>query len=379
MIVTSVEAYDFRNLSGGIEWGKGLNILFGNNGQGKTNWLEAIYVLAHAKSFRTRHLIELPKFGATSTCVKGEISTGNHVMRELQVSIQGNTKRTTVNGKREPISRYAAQLHAVCFTADELQVIRGGPDARRSFLDRGAVSLHPSYAQTLADYNRVITQKKRLLERAAEDRLLKDDLVKMLEPWNTQLIDLSAQLHRARTRYVDLLNEELEHSLFSDSISIGYASSLEGKGDLAAYLGVSSHHLQTRMFAEMYAGACLVGPHRDDLHIRFGNRDLRSFGSSGQQRSALITLDLAAISVYHSRHQDYPVFLIDDLDAELDGSRIERLLEYLEGRSQTFLTTSKRSHFERFSLRANFYEVCAGKATNEREGNTATATAGNLN
>ncbi len=129
----------------------------------------------------------------------------------------------------------------------------------------------------------------------------------------------------------------------------------------------------------MYAGACLVGPHRDDLHIRFGNRDLRSFGSSGQQRSALITLDLAAISVYHSRHQDYPVFLIDDLDAELDGNRIERLLEYLEGRSQTFLTTSKRSHFERFSLRANFYEVCAGKATNEREGNTATATAGNLN
>jgi len=379
MIVTSVEAYDFRNLSGGIEWGKGLNILFGNNGQGKTNWLEAIYVLAHAKSFRTRHLIELPKFGATSTCVKGEISTGNHVTRELQVSIQGNTKRTTVNGKREPISRYAAQLHAVCFTADELQVIRGGPDARRSFLDRGAVSLHPSYAQTLADYNRVITQKKRLLERAAEDRLLKDDLVKMLEPWNTQLIDLSAQLHRARTRYVDLLNEELEHSLFSDSISIRYASSLEGKGNLADYLGVISQHLQTRMEAEMYAGACLVGPHRDDLHIRFGNRDLRSFGSSGQQRSALITLDLAAISVYYSKHQDYPIFLIDDLDAELDGNRIERLLEYLEGRSQTFLTTSKRSHFERFSLRASFYEVCAGKATNEREGNTATATDGNLN
>src|SRR5436309_1982482 len=379
MFVASVEACDFRNLSGEIEWGKGLNILSGNNGQGKTNWLEAIYVLAHAKSFRTRHLIELPKFGATSTYVKGEISTGNHVTRELQVSIQGNTKRTTVNGKREPISRYAAQLHAVCFTADELQVIRGGPDARRTFLDRGAVSLHPSYAQTLADYNRVITQKKRLLEQAAEDHLLKDDLVKLLEPWNTQLIDLSAQIHRARTRYVDLLNEELEHSLFSDSISIGYASSLEGKGDLADYLGVISQHLQTRMEAEMYAGACLVGPHRDDLHIRFGNRDLRSFGSSGQQRSALITLDLAAISVYHSRHQDYPVFLIDDVDAELDENRIERLLEYLEGRSQTFLTTSKRSHFERYSLRANFYEVCAGKATNEREGNTAAATACNLN
>src|SRR5437867_1678957 len=379
MFVTSVEAHDFRNLSGGISCGKGLNILFGNNGQGKTNWLEAIYVLAHARSFRTRHLIELPKFGATSTFIKGEISTGNCFTRELQVAIQGNIKQTMVNGKRESISRYAAQLHAVCFTADELQVIRGGPDARRSFLDRGAISLHPAYAQTLADYNRVLSQKKRLLEQATEDGEPKDALSKALEPWNTQLIYLSAQIHDARMNYVDLLNEELEHSLFSDGISIRYASSLEGKGDLADYHGVISQHLQTRMQAEVYAGACLVGPHRDDLQVSFGNRDLRSFGSSGQQRSALITLDLAAISVYHSKHQDYPVFLIDDVDAELDENRIERLLEYLEGRSQTFLTTSKRSHFERYSLRANFYEVCAGKATNEREEDTATATAGHLN
>src|SRR5437867_1401756 len=238
MFVTSVEAHDFRNLSGGISCGKSLNILFGNNGQGKTNWLEAIYVLAHARSFRTRHLIELPKFGATSTFIKGEISTGNCFRRELQVTIQGNTKRTMVNGKREPISRYAAQLHAVCFTADELQVIRGGPEARRSVLDRGAVWLHPSYAQTLADYNRVISQKKRLLEQAADERLLKDNLSKVLEPWNTQLMNLSAQIHHARMNYVELLNEELEHSLFSDSISIRYASSLEGIGDLADYLCV---------------------------------------------------------------------------------------------------------------------------------------------
>src|SRR5213593_1648389 len=198
MFVTSVEAHDFRNLSGGISCGKGLNILFGNNGQGKTNWLEAIYVLAHARSFRTRHLIELPKFGATSTFIKGEISTGNCFTRELQVAIQGNIKQTMVNGKRESISRYAAQLHVVCFTADELQVIRGGPDARRGFLDRGAVSLHPSYAQTLADYNKVISQKKRLLQQAAEDRMLREQLLRLVDPWNKQLISLSARIHRAR-------------------------------------------------------------------------------------------------------------------------------------------------------------------------------------
>src|SRR5947208_10670858 len=126
------------------------------------------------------------------------------------------------------------------------------------------------------------------------------------------------------------------------------------------------------MQAEMFAGACLLGPQRQDLNILSGCRDLRSFGSSGQQRSALIILDLAAISVYHSKHQDYPIFLIDDVDAELDGIRIERLLEYLEGRTQTFVTTSKRSHFERFTRRANFYEVSGGVAKEERGVSAAT-------
>src|SRR5207247_9871228 len=133
--------------------------------------------------------------------------------------------------------------------------------------------------------------------------------------------------------------------------------------------------LESRMDAEMCAGACLIGPHRDDLLALFGGRDIRSFGSSGQQRSALITLDLAAISVYYSKHQNYPIFLIDDVDAELDGNLIERLLEYLEGRSPTFLTTSKRSHLDRFRGRASFYEVNAGIATDEKELRAAMAAA----
>jgi DNA replication and repair protein RecF len=373
MYLREIAAHDFRNLKGEISWERGLNILFGNNGQGKTNWLEAIYLLAHARSFRTSRLAESITFGGNNTTVQGTVTRGNGVERHLEVTIHGNTKRTAVNGKREPISRYAAQLHAVCFTADELLVIRGGPEARRNFLDRGSISMHPVYAQTLADYNKVIAQKRRLLQQAAEDQTIRAALAEIITPWNQQLISLSTQIHRARIDYVALLNSALEHSLFSDNISIRYVSSLESKGDLNDYEGLISQHLQTRMQAEMFAGACLVGPHRDDLNVLFGGRDLRSFGSSGQQRSALITLDLAAISVYHSKHQDYPIFLIDDVDAELDGNRIERLLEYLDGRSQTFLTTSKRNHFDRFSRRASFYEVTAGAATSEREPDAAIA------
>src|SRR5437667_336365 len=152
MFLRSIEVHHFRNLEGKIVWGSGLNILHGNNCEGRSNWLEAIYLLAHAKSFRTRQLTEALRFGASLASVRGTVARGNAIERELQVDIQASSKKTSVNGKREPLARYAAQLHAVSFTADELEVIRGGPEARRGFVDRGAVSLHPGYVQTLADY-----------------------------------------------------------------------------------------------------------------------------------------------------------------------------------------------------------------------------------
>ncbi len=374
MFLRSIEVHHFRNLEGKIVWGSGVNILHGNNGEGKSNWLEAIYLLAHAKSFRTRQLNEALRFGANQAYVRGTVARGNAIERELQVDIQASSKKTSVNGKREPLTRYAAQLHAVSFTADELEVIRGGPEARRGFVDRGAVSLRPGYVQTLADYVKVIKQKRLLLQHGAEGRSSQEDLAALVEPWNKQLVCLGTQIHNARTDYVNELNNALDHNLFSDNISIRYVSSLEGKGDLSDYESLLAARLESRFQAEVFARACLIGPHRDDLDVLFGGRHLRSFGSSGQQRSALITLDLAALSVYHSKHQDYPVFLIDDVDAELDGRRIDRLLEYLEGRTQTFVTTSKRNHFERFNSRASFYEVTSGRASEDRALSAVTAT-----
>src|SRR5713226_539475 len=168
MFLRSIEAHDFRNLEGKIVWGSGLNILHGNNGEGKSNWLEAIYLLAHAKSFRTRQLNEALRFGANQASVRGTVARGNAIERELQVDIRASSKKTSVNGKREPLTRYAAQLHAVSFTADELEVVRGGPEARRGFIDRGAGSLHPGYNQILSDYDRVLKQKRRLLQQSSE-------------------------------------------------------------------------------------------------------------------------------------------------------------------------------------------------------------------
>jgi len=378
VFVKSIEIDRFRNLVGNIDWSNGINVLYGDNAQGKTNWLESLQVLAHARSFRTRHLHEAVAFGESNAAVAGVVHRGDAIDRELRVAMSGNTRQAFVNGKRESMGRYLAQLHAVWFTSEELEVVRGGPEARRNFLDRGVIALHSSYAQTLADYGKVIKQKKRLLTQAAEEQIRLDHLRELIEPWNQQIVSLGALIHRARNEYVDALSEALEHGLFGDALTVRYVSALENKGDCANYEQLMADRLRLRLEAEMFARACLIGPHRDDLDILFRDRVLRSFGSAGQQRSALITLDLAAISVYYAKHHDYPIFLIDDVDAELDGSRIERLLEYLDGRTQTFVTTSKRNYFERFTGRANFYEVRDGKATEETIFNAPLVRAGNV-
>ncbi len=363
MLLESIEAHQFRNLSGKIFWGDGLNVITGENGQGKTNWLEAIYLLATTKSFRTQKPQEAIRFGESLAVVRGRVARSRDVHRDLQVALQGNTKAISVNGKRESVARYLGQLHVVSFTADELEVVRGAPEARRKFLDRGIVSLHHAYVQTIADYQRVIRQKNRLLQDAADAELEAEETAERLAPWNEQLIKLSGEIHRARIDYVARVNSALESRLFErEEITIRYVSSLEGKGDLTDYEGLIAERLKLRMQAEISAGYSLIGPHRDDLEILFDGRDIRQFGSSGQQRSALILLDLAAISVYHSWHSEYPVFLLDDVDAELDRKRVSRLLEYLEGRTQTFVTTSKESLVEQYAARARVFEIDGGVA-----------------
>lgn len=367
MILDFLEVENFRNLSGKIYCGPGLNILYGNNGQGKTNWLEAIHLLSRTRSFRTQRLQEAIRFGNENALVSGCVSSGDNLQRDLRVILKGNTKSISVNGKPEQLARYLSQLQVFSFTADQLEVVRGVPEARRNFIDRGVASLRPAYIRTVTDYNRVIKQKNRLLQDNLEREPGLPDLLELLLPWNEQLVRLAVEIHQARVDYIDRLNNELEHALFEPAaLQIRYASALESKGDLDNYAELLTERLRLRLPAEAAAGRALLGPHRDDLAINLGGRELRVFGSSGQQRSALLLLDLAAISVYNLWHQDRPIFLLDDVDAELDEKRIKRLLEYLEGRTQTFITTSKRSHVEGFISKANVHEVVEGDARETR-------------
>jgi len=359
----SIEALNFRNLAGSVLFSPDFNIFVGDNGQGKTSWLEAISVLSSTRSFRTARLQETIRFGENLSIVKGSVRESPEITRELQVSVEGSSKLLLVNGKKEPSNRYLGQLHAVVFNSDALDIVRGQPDARRRFLDEGIVSLHPPFVQTFSDYNRVIKQKNSLLLRVRDEEMSHEKAGEALAPWNEQLVSLAARIHRGRVRFVERLNEVLAKRLFgSEEISIRYLSALESKGDLNNYEALIDERLKLRVQAEIIAGHSLIGTHRDDLEIHLDGHDIRRYGSAGQQRSALLLLLLASIEVYRSTRGEYPLFLLDDIDAELDYARIGQLLEYLTEKTQTFASTSKESFVQEFSKNARVFSVTAGMA-----------------
>ena len=363
MHLESIEVLNFRNLAGSILFSPGFNILLGDNGQGKTSWLEAIYLLSSTRSFRTARLQETMRFGESLAIVKGQVRESPEISRKLQVSIEGSNKLLLVNGKKETASRYLGQLYAVVFNSDALDIVRGQPEARRRFLDEGIVSLHPPFVQTFTDYNRVIKQKNSLLQQARDDETSIEKTAEALAPWNDQLTSLAARIHRGRVRFVERLNEVLAKRLFgSEEITIRYVSALEGKGDLTNYEALISERLKLRVQAEIVAGHSLIGTHRDDLEIHLDGHDIRRYGSAGQQRSALLLLLLANIEVYRSTRGEYPLFLLDDIDAELDYNRIFQLLEYLSEKTQTFASTSKESFVQEFGQNARVFSVADGVA-----------------
>ena len=362
MHLLRIEALNFRNLSGAIEFSPGLNLLFGQNAQGKTNWLEAAFLLATTKSFRTTFVREAIRYGSSEGIIRGTICQ-NTYQKDLQILITEKSKQTFVNGKREPVVDYLGHLGAIAFTVDDLEVVRGGPDARRRFIDRGLVGIKPSYLGTLAAYNRVLKHRNKLLRDAFSSEN-PGEFAPQVEAWNEQFAALGAEIHHSRVSYVERLRDAIDAQFFkAESIAVRYRSSLEGKGSSSDYEQLLRERLAFHLRNELAAGHTLVGPHRDDMEVRFDDREVSKFASRGQQRSALLVLDIAQIKVYNSVLGYYPVFLIDDIDAELDRSRIEILLDYLEGKTQTIVSTSKRSVAERYSGVARLRHISAGIAT----------------
>jgi DNA replication and repair protein RecF len=367
MYVAQVATEGFRNLSGSLEGHPGLNFLWGRNGQGKTSWIEALYVLGGTKSFRTHLSGELMAFGGRAAHLRAEVVRKNRPTT-LEVHLEDRQKILLLNGKRVSVSEYLGHLDAFVYCHEEMCIVRGEPGERRRFLDRGVVSLKPGFVQVIADYNRVLKQKNALLKSASESETRPAHLLDSLDAWNAQLLTLGSALHRERTNYVAALNRTLEARLFgAETVEVKYASTIQkdeggGMKDENDFTEAFAERLKIRRDAELAAGYALVGPHKDDLAISADGHMVSRFGSAGQQRSALLVLTLAQLEIYRATHEEYPVFLLDDLDAELDFGRINALLDHLADKAQVFVTTTKAGLVEEHRKRSALHQIQSGKA-----------------
>ncbi len=360
MQLTRLRVFNYRNFGEEeIELSPGTSLFLGRNGQGKTNLLEAIYLLGYGKSFRTSTPKDCIRHGEKECRVEGSVSQGR-LVRELQVCISGSGKRLFLHGKEEPIDSFVGNLQLLAFTGEHLKVIRGTPGDRRAFLDRAMVMLYPSHLQHLTSYSRALKQRNRVLAAAREKRCAPDE--GFLSSWEETLVRDGARIIANRMTYAERMRAELPAGLFAaERLEANYVSTVgrEPATVDAIASGFRERLAQVRD-TDLRIGFTTVGPHRDELKLLLGGKSLADFGSAGQQRSALISLYIAQMEIHRKAHSFYPVFLVDDVEAELDEGRLRTFLSYLAERTQTFLTTAKESMMPWMPAGFRRFEVSGG-------------------
>ncbi|MFZ5823782.1 MAG: DNA replication/repair protein RecF [Bacillota bacterium] len=341
MYLSSLHLQSFRNYGAlHIEFSPGLNVIYGDNAQGKTNLLESIYFLATGKSHRTSRDQELIRegdetLGARATVVR---KTGE-IHLELHYGLQSR-KQLKINGIAErKITRLVGSLTAVFFSPDDLQLLKGSPSGRRRFLDIELSQISQTYLHHLVTYNKVLAQRNTLLKQDGVDDAL-------LGVYDEQLIASGAQLIARRAEAVHRLSpiaaqyhtllaegrEELRTEYQSQVISAGEPSDVRGIQER-----LREQLLQARR-EERRRQVTLVGPHRDDVGFWISDRDARLYASQGQQRTAVLALKLAELQFMTEEIGESPVLLLDDVASELDPHRRHYLLHAVQEGVQTFVS-----------------------------------------
>jgi DNA replication and repair protein RecF len=355
MRLTRLAVERLRNLKAiDIELPEGLTVIAGGNGQGKTSLLEAVYLLATGRSFRTRKSDELINFDGGPLEVRGNTSSRRGDSR-LSVILDGSSRRLQINDVDKGTEQYLGQLDLVDLTAKRMNVLRGGPEERRRFLDRGIVGAQPVFLRMIGDYRRALQHRNALLRRP---RIAEARKHAELDAWDQPLCAASARIHRERRGYTERLNDQLgevSRMFFGPNavLALRYRPSPAEAGEAAEDRldQILADRLARGRERDMEMGHTCEGPHRDDLAVELDGVDLRRFGSAGQVRAAMVTLKLGKLSLLGIERGESPLFLMDDFDSDLDDGRMSALADFLHhGGFQTLVATSKESQVGRIEV-----------------------------
>ncbi|MBG9983071.1 DNA replication/repair protein RecF [Aerococcaceae bacterium DSM 111020] len=374
MKINRIQLTNFRNYEAlDLSFDDGLTILTGENAQGKTNLLEAIFLLAMAKSHRTNNDKELIQWDKDSARIIGDIETKNYTFPlEIQISKKG--KKVRVNHiDQAKLSSFIGKFNVVLFSPEDLQIIKGSPSLRRKFLDAELAQSHPVYLQELLDYHQILKQRNKYLKEYGYQELF-DDLY--FDVMTDQLISKAVNIIQYRTSFIEKLNtyaKEIHHDLSNerDELRLDYISS-SSKLD---YNNIETLTVQFKTLfesalkREREQGVTVYGPHRDDLAFLLNGKLASNFGSQGQQRTIVLSVKLAEIELLKDLLGEYPVLLLDDVLSELDDQRQHLLMRRIEGKIQTFITSATIEGLELDQLEnLDLYYVEAGQVVNQSKG-----------
>ena len=350
MIIKSLELQNFRNYETlKLDFDSGTNIFYGDNAQGKTNILEAIYMIATTKSHKGSKDQDIIQFGNDEAHIRSYLFKED-VTRQVDMHLRkSKTKGIAIDGQRiKKAADLLGLLNVVFFSPEDLSIIKNGPSERRRFVDMELCQLDSFYLYNLNHYNKIVNQRNKLLKDLNNNPSLKDTL----SIWDSQLVSYGSKIIERRELFVEQLNEiirdiHLKLSGTKEHIEIKYEKNVE--------ICDLENKLRRNQDKDIILKQTTVGPHRDDISFIVNDIDIRKFGSQGQQRTAALSLKLSEIELVKKSIKDTPVLLLDDVLSELDSNRQNYLLNSI-GDIQTIITYTGLDEFvnNRFEINKVF-------------------------
>ncbi len=351
MNIKELKLYEFRNYRQEfLAFDPGVNLIVGDNAQGKTNLLEAISYLGSGKSFRTQKNGELVELNREFADIEGTVFSQDRQQTLRWVLFSGGRPRQVfLNGvKKKTAADISGVLQTVLFCPEDLMVLKTGASARRRLGDSALCQLRPNYEAALTEYNRILEQKNRILK----DRHENPALLEVLPEYNARLCQVGALLISYRARFFEGLGRAAKehHGEFSggkEEFSLEYktVSTVQDPfAPVAQLTGWLQEHLESHYRAELDSCQCLTGPHKDDFDVSLSGMNLKAFGSQGQTRTAAISLKLAQRDLMAKESGEIPVLLLDDVLSELDPGRQDFVLNRITD-GQVFITCCEPGRF----------------------------------
>lgn len=374
MYLEAINVQHFRNYENtSIELSESINVFIGENAQGKTNLLEAIFVLAMAKSHRTPLVKELIQWGQEYAKIEGRIQKkSGTVPLELTISHKGKKAKSN-HIERKKLSQYIGLCNVVLFAPEDLRIVKDSPSHRRRFIDMEIGQIQPVYMHELSEFQKFLQQRNALLKKLSHEAKPSTTVLDIL---TEQMTELAANITYRRFHFIRLLREWAKpiHESISngrEALNIHYVSSadevLEGL-ELSRIKRGYEKAFESNQKKEIYRGTTLIGPHRDDLQFIVNGKNIQTFGSQGQQRTTALSLKLAEIELIHNEVGEYPILLLDDVLSELDDRRQTQLLSTFKERVQTIVTTTNVSAIDHDMMKfARSFDVHKGQVDLEQK------------